>query len=114
IPHSNLVQIILVVSMMGAAVAVAVSGVEKGVRWMANINMLLAIALVLFMLFAGPTQYLFSTLMQNLGDYLGSVVGKSFDVYAYGGRPEWLGGWTVFYWAWWIGWAPFVGLFIAR
>lgn len=114
IPHSNLVQIILVVSMMGAAVAVAVSGVEKGVRWMANINMLLAIALVLFMLCAGPTQYLLSTLMQNLGDYLGSVVGKSFDVYAYGGRPEWLGGWTVFYWAWWIGWAPFVGLFIAR
>jgi choline/glycine/proline betaine transport protein len=54
IPHSNLVQIILVVSMMGAAVAVAVSGVEKGVRWMANINMLLAIALVLFMLCAGP------------------------------------------------------------
>ena len=53
IPHSNLVQIILVVSMMGAAVAVAVSGVEKGVRWMANINMLLAIALVLFMLCAG-------------------------------------------------------------
>ena len=114
IPHSNLVQIILVVAMMGAAVAVAVSGVEKGVRWMANINMLLAIALVLFMLCAGPTQYLLSTLMQNLGDYLGSVVGKSFDVYAYGGRPEWLGGWTVFYWAWWIGWAPFVGLFIAR
>ena len=114
IPHSNLVQIILVVAMMGAAVAVAVSGVEKGVRWMANINMLLAIALVLFMLCAGPTQYLLSTLMQNLGDYLGSVVGKSFDVYAYGGRPEWLGGWTVFYWAWWIAWAPFVGLFIAR
>ncbi|KAF1016823.1 MAG: Osmo-dependent choline transporter BetT2 [Stenotrophomonas maltophilia] len=81
---------------------------------MSNINMLLAIALVLFMLFAGPTQYLLGTLMQNAGDYLGSVVGKSFDVYAYGGRPEWMGSWTLFYWAWWIGWSPFVGLFIAR
>ncbi|WP_254503729.1 BCCT family transporter, partial [Salmonella enterica] len=69
---------------------------------------------LLFMLFAGPTQYLLNALMQNMGDYLGNVVGKSFDVYAYGGRPDWLGNWTVFYWAWWIGWAPFVGLFIAR
>ena len=114
IPHAPWVQVALIVLMMGAAITVAVSGVEKGVRWMSDINMLLAIALLLFMLFAGPTQYLLSTLMQNLGDYLGNVVGKSFDVYAYGGRADWLGNWTVFYWAWWIGWAPFVGLFIAR
>jgi choline/glycine/proline betaine transport protein len=114
IPHAPWVQVALIALMMGAAIIVAVSGVEKGVRWMSDINMLLAIALLLFMLFAGPTQYLLSTLMQNLGDYLGNVVGKSFDVYAYGGRADWLGNWTVFYWAWWIGWAPFVGLFIAR
>jgi choline/glycine/proline betaine transport protein len=114
VPHAAWVQVGLIVLMMGAAITVAVSGVEKGVRWMSDINMLLAIALLLFMLFAGPTQYLLNALMQNLGDYLGNVVGKSFDVYAYGGRPDWLGNWTVFYWAWWIGWAPFVGLFIAR
>lgn len=114
LPPSHLIQIALIVLMMGVAIVVAVSGVDKGVRWMSDINMLLAIALLLFMLAAGPTQHLLETLMQNLGDYLGSVVGKSFDVYAYGGRPDWLGNWTVFYWAWWIGWAPFVGLFIAR
>ena len=114
VPHTHWVQVALISTMMGAAILVAVSGVEKGVRWMSNINMLLAISLVLFMLFAGPTQYLLGTLMQNIGDYLGSVVGKSFDVYAYGGRPGWMGSWTVFYWAWWIGWSPFVGLFIAR
>jgi len=114
VPHAAWVQVGLIVLMMGAAITVAVSGVEKGVRWMSDINMLLAIGLLLFMLFAGPTQYLLNALMQNLGDYLGNVVGKSFDVYAYGGRPDWLGNWTVFYWAWWIGWAPFVGLFIAR
>ncbi len=71
IPHAPWVQVALIVLMMGAAIAVAVSGVEKGVRWMSDINMLLAIALLLFMLFAGPTQYLLSTFMQNLGDYLG-------------------------------------------
>jgi len=114
VPHAHAVQVGLVVLMMGAAVVVAVSGVEKGVRWMSNINMVLAISLLLFMLMAGPTQQLLATLMQNAGDYLGSVVGKSFDMYAYGGTPGWMGGWTVFYWAWWIGWAPFVGLFIAR
>lgn len=84
VPHTHWVQVALIVAMMGAAILVAVSGVEKGVRWMSDINMLLAIALLLFMLFAGPTQYLLNALMQNLGDYLGSVVGKSFDVYAYG------------------------------
>ncbi|MEN5265043.1 choline BCCT transporter BetT [Stenotrophomonas sp. TWI587] len=114
VPHAAWVQVGLIVLMMGAAITVAVSGVEKGVRWMSNINMLLAISLLLFMLFAGPTQYLLNAFIQNMGDYLGNVVGKSFDVYAYGGRPDWLGNWTVFYWAWWIGWAPFVGLFIAR
>jgi choline/glycine/proline betaine transport protein len=113
IPHSNLVQIILVVSMMGAAVAVAVQAWRRACagwptstccwrsRWCCSCC-------------APGLPSTCSALMQNLGDYLGSVVGKSFDVYAYGGRPEWLGGWTVFYWAWWIGWAPFVGLFIAR
>ena len=114
VPHAAWVQVGLIVLMMGAAITVAVSGVEKGVRWMSDINMLLAIGLLLFMLFAGPTQYLLNAFIQNMGDYLGNVVGKSFDVYAYGGRPDWLGNWTVFYWAWWIGWAPFVGLFLAR
>ena len=88
--------------------------VEKGVRVMSDINLFLACALLLFVLFAGPTQHLFNTLIQNLGDYLGALPRKSFDVYAYGENRDWLGGWTVFYWAWWIAWAPFVGLFIAR
>lgn len=114
ISHSQWVQVILITLMMGAAVAVAVAGVEKGVRVMSDINLFLACALLLFVLFAGPTQHLFNTLIQNLGDYLGALPRKSFDVYAYGENRGWLGGWTVFYWAWWIAWAPFVGLFIAR
>lgn len=114
IPHTHPVQMALIVLMMGAAISVAVSGVDKGIRILSDINMLLACSLLLFVLFAGPTQHLLNTLVQNVGDYLGHLPGKSFDLYAYGGPSDWLSSWTVFYWAWWIAWAPFVGLFIAR
>ncbi|MBG5278197.1 choline BCCT transporter BetT [Pseudomonas aeruginosa] len=114
ISHTHPVQMALIVLMMGAAISVAVSGVDKGIRILSDINMLLACSLLLFVLFAGPTQHLLNTLAQNVGDYLGHLPGKSFDLYAYGGPSDWLGSWTVFYWAWWIAWAPFVGLFIAR
>ncbi|RRI61059.1 BCCT family transporter [Pseudomonas aeruginosa] len=114
IPHTHAVQMVLIVLMMGAAISVAVSGVDKGIRILSDINMLLACSLLLFVLFAGPTQHLLNTLVQNVGDYLGHLPGKSFDLYAYGSPSDWLGSWTVFYWAWWIAWAPFVGLFIAR
>ncbi|WP_181271540.1 choline BCCT transporter BetT [Pseudomonas aeruginosa] len=114
IPHTHAVQMVLIVLMMGAAISVAVSGVDKGIRILSDINMLLACSLLLFVLFAGPTQHLLNTLVQNVGDYLGHLPGKSFDLYAYGGPSDWLASWTVFYWAWWIAWAPFVGLFIAR
>ncbi|WP_457862646.1 choline BCCT transporter BetT [Pseudomonas aeruginosa] len=114
IPHTHAVQMVLIVLMMGAAISVAVSGVDKGIRILSDINMLLACSLLLFVLFAGPTQHLLNTLVQNVSDYLGHLPGKSFDLYAYGGPSDWLGSWTVFYWAWWIAWAPFVGLFIAR
>ncbi|WP_213154642.1 choline BCCT transporter BetT [Pseudomonas aeruginosa] len=114
IPHTHAVQMVLIMLMMGAAISVAVSGVDKGIRILSDINMLLACSLLLFVLFAGPTQHLLNTLVQNVGDYLGHLPGKSFDLYAYGGPSDWLGSWTVFYWAWWIAWAPFVGLFIAR
>lgn len=114
IPHNQWVQVLLIALMMGAAVLVAVSGVEKGVRVMSDINMLLACSLLLFVLFAGPTQHLLNMLVQNVGDYLSTVPAKSFDLYAWNSPSGWLGDWTVFYWAWWIAWAPFVGLFIAR
>ncbi len=114
IAHTQWIQVALIALMMGAAVMVAVAGVEKGVRVMSDINLFLACALLLFVLFAGPTQHLFNTLIQNLGDYLAVLPRKSFDVYAYNQSNDWLGNWTVFYWAWWIAWAPFVGLFIAR
>ncbi len=66
-----------------------------------------------FVLFAGPTVMLLSSLIQNIGMYLSGLVDMTFRIYAY--EPnDWIGNWTLFYWAWWISWSPFVGMFIAR
>ncbi|MDG2276341.1 MAG: BCCT family transporter, partial [Pseudomonadales bacterium] len=77
------------------------------------INIFLAVMLLVCVLAFGPTVYLLQMFMQNTGSYIADIVGKTFNLYAY--EPtDWLGGWTIFYWGWWISWAPFVGLFIAR
>ncbi len=91
----------------------AISGVERGVQWLSNFNMLLAIALLLFILVVGPTVFIFGTLVEGTGDYFGGLVGRSFKTGAFGGA-EWLGSWTIFYWVWWMSWTPFVGTFLAR
>jgi glycine betaine transporter len=96
-----------------AFVLSAVSGVHKGIQWLSNINMLLAIALVLFLLAVGPTVFQLETLVESIGGYLTTIVPASFQTGAFGDQ-EWLSAWTIFYWAWWISWAPFVGTFIAR
>ena len=91
----------------------ATSGVERGVQWLSNFNMLVAIGLLLFILLVGPTVFIFGTLVEGTGDYFGGLVGRSFRTGAFGGA-EWLGSWTIFYWVWWMSWAPFVGTFLAR
>ena len=116
IAQSHTMQVILILVVMGAATLSAVSGVDKGIRRMSELNMLLALLMFFFVLFAGPTGHLLNALVQNFGDYFTSLPRKTFDLYAYGnsGKERWLGSWTVFYWAWWIAWSPFVGMFIAR
>jgi glycine betaine transporter len=91
----------------------ATSGVERGVQWLSNFNMLVAIGLLLFILLVGPTVFIFGTLVEGTGDYFGGLVGRSFRTGAFGGA-EWLGSWTIFYWVWWMSWTPFVGTFLAR
>ncbi|MCJ8145351.1 choline BCCT transporter BetT [Acinetobacter sp. A3.8] len=105
------VWLIIVVSMM-ASVSV-VLGVDKGIKRLSELNLILAISLLLFVFFAGPTIYLLQTTLQNVGDYLSNLFSMTFNLYAY--QPNgWIGGWTIMYWAWWISWSPFVGMFIAR
>ena len=116
IETSKLVQTVIIVAVVAAAALSAMSGVERGVRRLSEINMLGATFLLIALLVMGPTVFLLNAFTQNVGDYFQPLIGKTFDVYAYQGAAgaEWKAGWTIFFWAWWVAWAPFVGLFIAR
>ncbi|ART63432.1 choline BCCT transporter BetT [Kushneria marisflavi] len=114
ITESAWTQTILVLMIVLFATISAVTGVERGIRRLSEFNILLAVALLLFVLFAGKTIFLLNALVMNIGDYLSSFVRMSFDTYAFDRPTEWLNGWTLFFWAWWIAWGPFVGLFLAR
>ncbi|MFJ8714063.1 BCCT family transporter [Streptomyces violaceus] len=109
-----LVTIIAVLTL--AFVASAISGVEKGIQWLSNTNMVLALVLTLFVFVAGPTIIVLDLLPTSVFAYLGDLPQLAGRTEASGGEgvADWLGSWTVFYWAWWISWTPFVGMFIAR
>ncbi|MEV5973378.1 BCCT family transporter [Streptomyces sp. NPDC051921] len=109
-----LVGIIAVLTV--AFVLSAVSGVEKGIQWLSNINMVLAALLAVFVFVAGPTIIVLDLLPTSLAAYFGDLPQLAGRTEATSGRNihDWLGSWTVFYWAWWISWTPFVGMFIAR
>ena len=103
----------MIVVITGIAVASVVSGVGKGLKWLSNINMGLAGALVAFVLVLGPTLFLLQAWVQNLGGYVQSLPELALRTGPFT-DGAWLGSWTIFYWGWWISWAPFVGMFIAR
>ncbi|WP_241989236.1 BCCT family transporter [Cryobacterium serini] len=113
---TNTLLVILIVVITIIATASVVSGVGKGIKWLSNINLSMAGLLLVAVLLLGPTMYLLRVLVQSLGGYFQDVVGLTFATSAYTGQAglDWQGGWTVFYWGWWISWAPFVGVFIAR
>ena len=113
VESSNTVAVVIIAVLTAAFVLSAVSGVERGIQWLSNFNMGLAVLLLLFILVVGPTVFIFDTLIGAIGDYLGGLLGRSFRTGAFGGQ-EWLASWTIFYWVWWISWTPFVGTFLAR
>ncbi len=92
----------------------AMSGLNKGIKILSNTNIILAILLSLFLLFAGPTKFILDLFTTTFGSYVQNLPSMSFRMTPFSESSEWLGGWTLFYWAWWIAWAPFVGTFIAR
>ena len=113
IPNNAWVQVGLIAVVMAAATLSVISGVGKGVRRLSELNLVLAVLLMLFVLVVGPTGFLFNALIQNFDFYLDHFIGRTFTLYAYEPRA-WMANWTLFYWAWWIAWSPFVGMFIAR
>ncbi|MFD2447421.1 BCCT family transporter [Vogesella fluminis] len=106
---------LIAVVMLLAGLSVA-SGLDKGVRRLSELNLVLAGLLLLFVLATGPTLYLLNAFSENIGHYLSSVVSLTFRTFSYSDSDMqgWFGGWTLLYWAWWISWSPFVGMFIAR
>ncbi len=113
IPNGITVQLILIIVITAVATVSVVAGLDKGIRRLSELNLSLAILLMIFVLMVGPTSQLLRDFVQNIGFYLDTIVLRTFNIYAYEPRP-WIDAWTLFYWAWWISWSPFVGMFIAR
>ncbi|MEY8041101.1 BCCT family transporter [Saccharopolyspora cebuensis] len=113
---STTVLVLIIAVLTVCFIASAVSGVAKGIQWLSNINMVLAAVLAIFVFVVGPTILILNLLPTSLGTYLSDFGEMASRSGATGGDPmhEWLAGWTVFYWAWWISWTPFVAMFIAR
>ncbi|MHA7064772.1 BCCT family transporter [Azospirillum argentinense] len=106
-------QMVLIAVITAIATASAVSGVGRGIRRLSELNMLAGLLLLLFVFLLGPSVFLLSTLVESIGRYLWTLPYTSFRTLPYTGA-EWQASWTMFYWGWWISWAPFVGMFIAR
>jgi choline/glycine/proline betaine transport protein len=106
-------QIIIMCVITTFAVISVATGLDKGIKILSETNMLLAVVLLMLVFVLGPTVFLLQAYLQNIGDYLADIVHNTFNLFAYK-KTDWIGGWTIFYWGWWLAWAPFVGLFIAR
>lgn len=109
-------RIAVIVVVVGLAGLSAASGLDKGVKRLSEVNLLITFALLGFVLLCGPTVFLLQAFSENIGNYLSSLVGMSLRTFTYEVAKDdgWFGGWTILYWAWWISWSPFVGMFIAR
>ncbi|WP_166532800.1 choline BCCT transporter BetT [Blastococcus xanthinilyticus] len=114
IPEGRAAQIGLIALAVTVATVSAVSGVDRGIKRLSQLNVVLALGLAGFILVTGNTAFLLNGLVQNVGDFVSSFPGRTMDTFAYDRPDEWLNGWTLFFWAWWIAWASFVGLFLAR
>ena len=117
VPSSTTVQLLLIAVVTGIATLSVVLGLDGGIRRISEWNIRLAVILLVFVVVTGPTLFIFQTLAQNIGSYLSSAVEMTFNTYAYVGDEDtqaFMGGWTLFYWAWFIAWSPFVGMFVAR
>jgi len=106
-------QVLIIVVVTFFATLSLVLGLSKGIRRLSEFNMLLALALMLFILIAGPTAVLLRGIPDHLGNYLQGITGLSLSTHPFR-TLEWQKSWTIFYWAWWLSWSPFVGMFIAR
>lgn len=114
VPEGLTAQISLIVLSVIIATISVTSGVDRGIRFLSELNVALALGLILFVLFMGKTDFLLNALVLNIGDYVSRFMGMTMNTFAFDRPDEWMNSWTLFFWAWWVAWSPFVGLFLAR
>ncbi len=114
IPATDAVSLAILGVVVVAFMTSASTGLGQGIKILSNINMVIAISLMLFVLLAGPTAYLMESFVNSVGDYFSHLVAYSFRLLSYEGQMDWTSGWTLTYLIWWVAWGPFVGVFIAR
>ncbi|ASF38270.1 choline transporter [Halobacillus halophilus] len=115
VPANFTFQLIILTVSTALFIFSAWSGISKGIKYLSNINMVLAVALLVLLFIVGPTQYILNMFTNTLGSYITNFVSMSFNVAPLNeGNRTWINDWTIFYWAWWVSWSPFVGIFIAR
>ena len=115
LPKGLSVQIAIILVIGVAYTFITITGISKGIKFLGNLNLFLAALLAGLMILLGPSLAILETLVTSFGAYFQNFIIESFNVAPYGGEyKNWLNSWTIFYWAWWIAWAPFVGSFIAR
>lgn len=114
IPANNAVSFGIIAVATVCFILSATSGIDKGIKILSDTNMVIMAVLILFVLFAGATVFVADFFVDSMGKYFQQLIGQSFWTDPFGESNGWLSGWTVFYWAWWMSWGPFVGGFIAR
>lgn len=113
-PVSTAVATAILLVLVAAYLSSAATSLDKGIKWLSNINIVIALLLGAFFLIAGPTAYLLKGFVVAVGDYLTQLPRLSLRLFPYSESESWLHGWTLTYFVWWIAWAPFVGVFVAR
>lgn len=114
IDQSISIQIGLIIGVSILASLSVCLGLDKGVKRLSELNLVLALIFLAFVFLTSSSLYLLQTTIQNAGQYISHLFSMTFNLYAYQSDGNWIGGWTILYWAWWISWSPFVGMFIAR
>ncbi|WP_138006766.1 BCCT family transporter [Halalkalirubrum salinum] len=114
VPVGVIPQIVLIAGITAIATLSVAAGLDGGVKRLSTLNLYLMLLLLGFLLIVGPTAFIFGTWVEGIGAYLGSILSLSFFTGTLGEGGSTVGAWTIFYWAWWIAWSPFVGMFIAR
>ncbi len=113
IPNNVPVQLGLIAIITAMATLSVMMGLDKGIKRLSDINIVLTVLLLGFMLLFGPTQFIIDSFIENIGNYTSQLIPLGFWSEAYS-NTDWQANWTIFYWAWWVSWSPFVGIFVAR